>query len=132
MFDAEDDKSLLCTEFVPFELPFLLFVEYVFCNAALVCRLSEGGCSSRGIVFVRPDFLLPSCVMNVDGPSATILFQGGDSGFCRGFDAVSLTRRLLAGRSRPSCASLLSCPFVYGGVAGDMSSISEGVSSHRM
>ena len=98
---------------VPFVGPVLLLAEYVFCTAPLVVRLSDGGCNSRGMWFVRPDFLTPSCV-NEEGPSASIFFQGGDSGFFRGFGAVSLTRRLLLGGSSwPSICST-AWPFVFG------------------
>jgi hypothetical protein len=95
----------------PFVFPFLLLAEYVFCTPPLVCLLSEGGCNSSGMTFVRPDFRFPSCVKD-DGPSATIFFQGGDSGFGRGFWTVSLTRRLLAGGPWSSFPLLPLFPFV--------------------
>jgi hypothetical protein len=53
-----EDTSCACDR-IPFVLPFLLLAEYVFCTAPRVCRLSDGGCNSRGIWFVRPDFLIP-------------------------------------------------------------------------
>jgi len=70
--------------------------------APRVCRLPVESCTSRGSWLTRPDFLFPSCV-NVDGPSAAIFFQGGDSILGRaGFVGVSLTRRLLLGGSSSS------------------------------
>ena len=69
------------------------------CNTRLVMRLSPG-CSSRGTVLMRPDLRRPSRAVNVDGPSASIFFQGGDSSFgFRSvlFGVVSRTRRRLAG-----------------------------------
>lgn len=50
------------------------------CRALLVILLGPCGCNSRGTVFTRPDLRLPFSV-NVVGPSASIFFQGGDSGF---------------------------------------------------
>ena len=104
--------------------PFLLLAEYVFWTAPRVCLLSEGGCNSSGIWFVRPDFLIPSCVKE-EGPSATIFFHGGDSGFRRGIVGFSLTRRFLLGGS-PSAPFSPPCPFVRG-----FSSSSIGVSRDK-
>lgn len=87
-----------------FLVPFCFGLLMLVCDfwiAPLVCLLSEGGCSSSGIRFTRPDFLFPSCV-NDEGPSATDAFHGGDSAFGRvGVDGVpaALTLRLFAGRS---------------------------------
>lgn len=49
------------------------------CAAARVRLVADCGCSPRGMVFVREDFLLPSSTKEV-GPSADTLFHGGDIG----------------------------------------------------
>jgi hypothetical protein len=68
------------------------------CAAARVCLVVDCGCSSRGIAFVREDFLLPSLTKEV-GPSAAILFHGGDIGRGKVFEgeAVSASFRFFAG-----------------------------------
>jgi hypothetical protein len=66
------------------------------------------------MLFVRPDFLLPSCAMNEEGTSAVNLFQGGDMGLGFELVAISLIRRLLVGGSLPSSALLPSSPFSSG------------------
>lgn len=66
--------------------------------AARVCLVADCGCSSKGIAFVREDFLLPS-LTNEAGPSTAIFLQGGD--MCRGnvFEegVVSVSFRFFAG-----------------------------------
>lgn len=60
--EAEEERPTFLTPFtgfesescregadVPFAVPGLPFVEYVFCTAPRVVLLSEGGCNSRGI-----------------------------------------------------------------------------------
>jgi hypothetical protein len=59
---------------------------------------------------MRPDFRLPSSVNDV-GPSASILFQGGEIGFgWRG----PWRRRRLAGGSPSGVSSSLACPLRWG------------------
>lgn len=77
-------------------------------------RFSDGDDGASPSRLTRPDFLTPSTV-RVDGPSAMIAFQGGDSFFGR----VSLTRRLLEGG--PSFVSALSSDSFDFGVAGGCS-----------
>ena len=56
----------------------------VYCFwAARVCLLSVWGCNSRGTALVLEDLRLPPSIKDV-GPSAVILFHGGDMG--RGVD----------------------------------------------
>lgn len=84
------------------------------CNAFLVILLSPR-CSSIGMVLMRPDFLRPSSAVNVDGPSASIFFHGGDSGLRRRallLGVVSRTRRRFAGGSSSSESSSRVCPLM--------------------
>lgn len=91
-----------------------LFAEPGWAIAGRVERFSDGDDGASGSLLTRPDFLTPSTV-KVDGPSATIVFHGGDSFLGR----VSLTRRLLEGG--PSSVSALSSGSSEFGVAGGCS-----------
>jgi hypothetical protein len=79
------------------------------CRALRVIRLSPLW-SSIGTVLMRPDFRRPSWATNVDGPSASTFFHGGDSGLGRRDDVSgveSRTRRRFAGG--PSSIEFGSC-----------------------
>jgi hypothetical protein len=80
---------------------FLLVGGLVSCpGRALRAVLLSPMCGSRGKRLMRPDFLRPSSATNVEGPSASIFFHGGDSAFDRRIESTgvaSRTRRLFAG-----------------------------------
>lgn len=80
-------------------------------------RFSEGGCSSSGIEFVRPDFLTPFSVKE-EGPSAMARFQGGDSFLILapvddGVPSLTSTLRLLLGLLSPFLSASLPLPFSF-------------------